>query len=263
MSFARVKRFCERNSTLLTGGGCFFFCGLALIEKWLNPVISSDGAGYLEMVKIWQSAGHYDEIPDSDWIPAFPLFLIKCLADCGISPEVAGVGISMLVGSTLPLLVYLMAQEIQDDKRVSLAAAMLMTFNPSMIELAREVQRDMLYIGLCGWAIFFGLKGLMQKKWWLWIPAGVLGSLAALCRYETFEWIPILIIVFLIFGVKKEISWKMMGQQAAVFVMALTITGIGMIFLMGIQDFVIDSYSKYFQGKMTLLKSHVAPGETR
>ncbi|MBQ7393643.1 MAG: glycosyltransferase family 39 protein [Lentisphaeria bacterium] len=169
----------------------------------------------------------------------------------------------MLVGSTLPLLVYLMAQEIQSDKRISLAASMLMAFNPSMIELACEIQRDMLYIGLCGWAVFFGLKGLMQKKLWPWIPAGMLGALSALTRYETFEMFPVLLMAFLIFGLKKGIPWERICQQVAIFAAALIITGIGMIFLMGIQDFVIDSYSKYFQGKMTLLESHVAPGETR
>ena len=267
MSFARVKRFCERNSTLLTGGGCFFFCGLALIEKWLNPVISSDGAGYLEMEEIWRETGHYDAvpaaIPDSDWIPAFPLFLIKCLADCGISPEVAGVGISMVIGCTLPLLVYLMAQEIQSDKRISLAASMLMAFNPSMIELACEIQRDMLYIGLCGWAVFFGLKGLMQKKLWPWIPAGMLGALSALTRYETFEMFPVLLVAFLIFGLKKIIPWKRICQQVIIFAVALSITAVGMVYLMGIQEHIVSAYSKYFNGKAVLLEQNIYSSEKK
>ena len=156
MPFNSIKKFFERNSSLLAGVCCLLFAGLSLLGKLLELVLSSDGAFYLQLVEIWRNAGHYDAvpaaIPDSDWIPAFPLFLIKCLADCGISPEVAGVGISMVIGCTLPLLVYLMAQEIQSDKRISLAASMLMAFNPSMIELACEIQRDMLYIGLCGWA---------------------------------------------------------------------------------------------------------------
>ena len=132
------------------------FGGVALLDRWMEPVISRDGVFYLQMVSSWQETGSYagmlEKFSGMDWIPAFPLFLIKFLADCGISPEIAGVGISMVIGSTLPLLVYLMAQEIQSDKRISLAASMLMAFNPSMIELACEIQRDMLYIGLCGWA---------------------------------------------------------------------------------------------------------------
>lgn len=248
-------------------GFCVLFFLLTLVCRYLEPVLSSDGAFYLGLVKIWQAAGHYDAIPAAvpraGWIPAFPLFLIKVLADCGISPEVAGVGISMVVGSTLPMLVYLMAQEIQSDKRISLAASMLMAFNPSMIELACEIQRDMLYIGLCGWAVFFGLKGLMQKKLWPWIPAGMLGALSALTRYETFELIPILIVTFLIFGFKKVLTWRKIGLQCVVFTVACILTVFSMIQLMGIQDFVINSYAKYFHGKMILLERKNSPMEKK
>lgn len=242
-------------------GFCVLFFLLTLVCRYLEPVLSSDGAFYLGLVKIWQSAGHYDAVPAAvpraGWIPAFPLFLIKVLAACGISPEVAGVGISMVVGSTLPLLVYLMAQEIQSDKRISLAASMLMAFNPSMIELACEIQRDMLYIGLCGWAVFFGLKGLRQKKLWPWIPAGILGALSALTRYETFEMFPVLLMAFLIFGLKKVIPWKRICQQGIIFTVALIVAAVGMVYLMGIQEHIVSAYSKYFNGTAVLLERNI------
>ena len=267
MPFNSIKKFFERNSSLLAGVCCLLFAGLSLLGKLLEPVLSSDGAFYLQLEEIWRETGHYDAvpaaIPDSDWIPAFPLFLIKCLADCGISPEVAGVGISMVIGCTLPLLVYLMAQEIQSDKRISLAASMLMAFNPSMIELACEIQRDMLYIGLCGWAVFFGLKGLMQKKLWPWIPAGMLGALSALTRYETFEMFPVLLVAFLIFGLKKVIPWKKICQQGIIFTVALSITAVGMVYLMGIQEHIVSAYSKYFNGKAVLLEQNIHSSEKK
>lgn len=248
-------------------GFCVLFFLLTLVCRYLEPVLSSDGAFYLGLVKIWQAAGHYDAIPAAvpraGWIPAFPLFLIKVLADCGISPEVAGVGISMVVGSTLPMLVYLMAQEIQSDKRISLAASMLMAFNPSMIELACEIQRDMLYIGLCGWAVFFGLKGLMQKKLWPWIPAGLLGALSALTRYETFEMFPTLLVAFLIFGLKKAISWKKICQQVIIFAVALSITAVGMVYLMGVQNHIVSAYSQNFNWKVIALKRLMSSSEEK
>lgn len=242
-------------------GGGFLFLLLVLFSRWLNPVLSADGALYLQIVEVWQREGSYQamltHLGGVDWIPAFPLFLIKIFVDCGISPEVAGVGISLFTGSTLPLLIYLMAQEIQNDKRISLAAALLMTFNPSMIELAREVQRDMLYIGLCGWAIFFGMKGLLQKKVWPWIPAGILGALSALTRYETFEMFPVLLVAFLIFGLKKIIPWKRICQQGIIFAVALSVTAVGMVYLMGIQEHIVSAYSKYFNGTAVLLERNI------
>ena len=254
------------GSRWFVAGCCVAFVVLALLDKWLNPVLSSDGAFYLQLVEVWLRAGGYQAVLEevgtrAEIVPAFLLFLIKNIAECGLSPESAGVGISMVTGMTLPLLVYLMTQEIQNDKRVSLAAALLITFNPSMIELAREVQRDMLYIVLCGWSIFFALKGLLRKTLWSWIPAGILGACAMLTRYETFEMLLILLFAFLLFGIKKELTWKKIGQQFAVFVVAGVMTVFILINVMGVQKYIFSSYSKYFNSKWILLERKVADGE--
>ena len=255
----------KHGSRWFVAGCCVAFVVLALFDKWLNPVLSSDGAFYLQMVECWKRGGSYEGILDhfkgTDWIPVFSLYLIKILADCGAPLEVAGVGISMVTGMTLPLLVYVIAQEIQSDKRVSLAAALLITFNPAMIELGREVQRDMLYIVLCGWSIFFALKGLMRKSVWPWIPAGILGACAMLTRYETFEMLPVLLFAFLLFGIKKELPWKKIGQQFAVFVVVGVMTVFVLLYSMGVQEYTLSSYSKYFNSKWILLERKVADGE--
>ena len=267
IAFYRQKIRVQRYPLLYFIGSCVLFVVLVLFSRWLEPDLSRDGVFYLQMVEVWLREGSCRAmLTHCAWmggVPAFPLYLVKILAECGISPEVAGVGISMCAGSTLPFLVYLMAQEIQSDKRVALAAALLMTFNPAMIELAREVQRDMLYIGLCGWAIFFGMKGLLLKKVWPWIPAGILGALSALTRYETFELIPILLVTFLIFGLKKTISWKKICQQSSIFTVACVLTGFCMILIMGTLDLVVDAYPRYFKNVMTDFAHKITPGEKK
>lgn len=257
-----VSFYCKKsNEQRIIAGYCFVFGGLALLCKRLTPVLSRDAAFYLQTAAVWSRSGRYEEmlvqLPRAQAVLPFYIFLIRCLGDCGISPEVAGVGISMVVGSTLPLLVYLMAQEIQSDKRISLAASMLMAFNPSMIELACEIQRDMLYIGLCGWAVFFGLKGLLQKKLWPWIPAGLLGALSALTRYETFEMFPVLLMAFLIFGLKKVIPWKKICQQLVLFVVLVIVTSVGMVYLMGVQEHVASNYYDYLKWKLAGLERNI------
>ena len=261
MILGACKKYFGENSAAAASCCCIVFFTLALLSKWLEPVLSRDGVLYLEMVRCWKDSGSYEAIlaaiPDVVKIPALPLFLIKILVDCGISPEIAGLGISMFSGSTLPLLVYLMAQEIQSDKRVSLAASILMAFNPPMIELACEVQRDMIYIVFCGWSIFFALKGLLRKLVWPWLPAGILGACAMLTRYETFEMIPILFLAFLIFGLKKVIPGKKICQQAAVYFIACAATVVGMVYIMGVQDYIVDTYPKHVFERLSVLEQSI------
>lgn len=251
----------------LFGGEYFLFLSLTLLQKWLSPVISRDAALYLAKALAWHDAGSYEKMlqlqPEQQWIPAFPLFLIKIFIDYGISPEIAGTGISMLMGSTLPLLTYLLAQEIQHDKRISIAASILILFNPSMIKLASEIQRDMMYLIFCGWGIFFALKGFLKKVIWPWIPAGVLSACAILTRYETFEMLPVLVLASLVFILKKELSWKKICQQMLVFTIFLSMTLTGLIYTMRLQNYIFTTYSKYLTQKWRDLVHTVTPIEKK
>ena len=256
-----LKQFITVDSPLFTAGCCLLFGGLALLGKWMEPVISRDGIFYLQMVSSWQETGSYagmlEQFMRVEWIPAFPLFLIKILGDCGIPLEVAGVGLSLLMGATLPLLVSLMAQLVQHDQRVSNIACLLMAVNPPMIELAHEIQRDMIYIVFCGWCIFFCLKGMIEKKLWPWIPVGVLFSCAMLTRYETAEILPALVVVWCFLGLRKVIGWLRICGQCALFAVLAAVTAAGLICIMGIQDHIGGAYFQYFNGKAVLLKEQV------
>ncbi len=227
----------------------------------MDPVISRDGVLYLELVSAWQKSGSYagmlEHFAGVEWIPAFPLFLIKILVDCGLPLEVAGVGLPMVMGGMLPGLVYLIAQEVQDDERVSAIASLLIAVNPAMIGLAHEVQRDMIYIVFCGWCIFFCLKGLLKKKLWPWIPGGIFFACAALTRYETLELVPILGGIFFIFGIKKEISWKRICGQCTVFAAVAVLVVFSLVYLMGVQDYIVHAHSQYYSGKAVLLKDQM------
>ncbi len=83
---------------------------MALLGYFLEPVISRDGCLYLELVRIWHETGSFKgllEVYPDCWIPPFPLFLMKILVDLGLSPEVAGVGLNMVMFSCLPLITWL------------------------------------------------------------------------------------------------------------------------------------------------------------
>ena len=245
----------------------FLFMFLALLCKWMNPVISRDGVLYLLMARAWSEGGSYENMltvyPEQQWIPAFPIFLVENLSSFGISYESAGVAISITLGSSLPLLVFSLSQEIQHDKRISLAASFLMLFNPSMIELACEVQRDMIYLAFSGWAVFFAIKGLMRQLIWPWMPAGILGAFAILTRYEAFELFPILMIAFLVFGLKKVLPWKKIARQGIVFVVCCSVTYGCLIYIMGVNNHIFTTYSRYFTQKWRRVECSLTPPEKK
>ena len=124
----------------------------------LEPTVSRDGLLYLELVQVWHDHGSFQAVLEywpQFWIPPFPLYLMKLLTDCGIPAEAAGVGLNIAMGCCLPLIVYGIAMEITGKRKIALCSALLTALNPSMIELAIEVQRDMIYLFFCGLLIYF------------------------------------------------------------------------------------------------------------
>ena len=161
--------------SLLITGFCWFF----------EPTISRDGIFYLELVQIWHDQGNFQGILKGwprFWLPPFPLYLMKLLTDCGLSAETAGVGLNIAMGCCLPVIVYGIAMEITRERKIALCSALLMLLNPSMIELAIEVQRDVIYLFFCGLLIYFLAFGIRRQKGFDWVRAGVFFACSFLTR---------------------------------------------------------------------------------
>jgi 4-amino-4-deoxy-L-arabinose transferase-like glycosyltransferase len=244
-------------------GCCGVILLLALITLYFEPTISRDGTLYLELAGVWHRDGSFqsawDAFPDF-WIPPFYLWLIQCLISIGLPPEVAGRSISVVVGMTIPLLVYLLAQEVQKDKRVSLTAAVLMAVNPTLIDFSVEIQRDILYLFLCGWTIYFCLRGILRNEIWSWIPAGVLFGCSVLTRYETLELLPLLLFAFVLFGYKKIINWKRLICQYVLMACSCLAAVVLLVYVMGVEKYISNYYQSYISSKITVIRNlYVAP----
>ncbi len=242
---------------------CVIGCGivfllLTLITLYFEPTISRDGTLYLRMAGVWQKNGSFyavwNTFPDFR-IPPFYLWLIRRGIDIGFPPEIAGRSISLICGITMPLLAYLIAQEVQKDQRVSLAAAFLMAVNPTVINYSVAIQRDMLYFALCGWTIYFCLRGILHNKIRSWIPAGILFGCSLLTRYETLELLPLLLLAFVLFGMNKKISWKRFLSQSASMAVSCLITVFALIYIIGVQNHILNYYQKFFYGKYDWIQS--------
>ena len=244
----------SKHKYLLMSIGCFAtFLLLALLSFRMEPTISRDGVMYLDLSQVWAETGSFEGLlehsPYSWKIPPLPLYLMKLLIDCGLSPAVAGVGLNIIMGSVLPLIVYKIGRLLFEDRRISLVTAFMMAVNPSMIEFAIEPQRDMIYLFFCGWFIYFIIKGLKQDSLVSFCGAGVFFALSMMTRYETLEMIPLFFFALLFCGIRKYLKWKRILLHITASVIIAGAVILSLTYLMGVEDHIFHSYQKYYQEK--------------
>ena len=222
---------------------------LSLFCLYLEPTISRDGLLYLELIQVWHEQGSFQAVLKhwpQFWIPPLPLYLMKLLMDCGLSPEAAGLGLNLVLAGFLPLIIYGIAMEVCCDRRIALCAAFLMAVNPTRVALSIEPQRDAVYLFFCGLLIYFLLCGIRRGKWYFWSLGGVVFALSFLTRYETLEFLPLIVAAFLLLLWEDRAKWKkLLLNGAAVSVSALA-AFLLLIFIMGVQNHLFKSYQKYY-----------------
>lgn len=241
---------------LLVGIVLLSLC-LSLLCWTLESTVSRDGLQYLELAQIWHEQGNFQAVLKNwpgFWIPPLPIYLIKLLMDCGLSAEVAGVGLNLFVSGFLPVIVYGIAREITRERKIALCSALLMAVNPSMAALAIEVQRDMIYLGFCGLFLLFLVHGIRRQSWFYWGLAGLFFTCSFLTRYETLEFVPLLAFSFFFLLIAKYVSWKKTVLHIAIFLLTLTATLFLLMYTMGVQEHLFQSYRKYYLQKWQLLE---------
>ena len=123
-----------------------------------------------------------------------------------------------------------------------------------MIELAIEVQRDMIYLFFCGLLIYFLACGIRRQKWFYWVFAGVFFACSFLTRYETLEFVPLIAFYFLFLLIAKYMSWKKLLINASVFLASMAAVFFLLIHTMGVQEHLFGSYQKYYLQKWRLFE---------
>ena len=255
-----IEKFCRSS----INKEIFFICGIALLSlllhlvSWfLEPTVSRDGLLYLELVQVWHDRGSFQAVLEywpQYWIPPFPLYLMKLLTDCGLPVEAAGVGLNIAMGCCLPLIVYGIAMEVVRERKIALCSALLMALNPSMIELAIEAQRDVIYLFFCGLLIYFLACGIRRQKWFYWASAGVFFACSFLTRYETLEFVPLIAFYLLFLLIAKYMPWKKFLLNTSVFLVITTGVFFLLIYTMGVQEHLFGSYRKYYLQKWRLFE---------
>lgn len=220
-----------------------------LLSLRLEPALSRDGCLYLELIQVWHDTGSLDGVlkhwPEF-WIPPFPLYLMLLVMKCGFSAYLSGVGVNIFLGSLLPGIIYLIANEVCRSRRIALASALLIALNPPMIELAVEPLRDTVYLFFAGLVICLLIFCIRRQKWYLWGITGVFLGMAFLTRYETLEFFPLAGICWVIAICRKTMDWKKLLICCFSLSAAFVVTVCLLISAMGAEDHLYKSYGKYY-----------------
>ena len=239
---------------------------ISLLCWSLEPTVSRDGILYLDLIQIWYKNGDFQDILDywpQYWIPPLPLYLMPLLMHCGLSAESAGVGLNLVLGSLIPLIIYGIAIEVCNDRRIAFCAALLMALNPTRIELSIEPQRDMIYLFFCGLLIYFLLCGIRRQKWYFWCMAGLAFGMSFLTRYETLEFVPLFAVAFILMLWYDCKKWKKYLLELSCLLFSVIVALSLSIYIMGVQEHILKSYRKYLRGKWILFEKRVLQDRSR
>lgn len=210
----------------------------------LDPCISRDGALYLHKVQNWYDTG----VLTPDWIPPFLFCLMRGGMALGLTAELSGVLINLLMGTFITLAGYGIALESTQNKKIALLAAVFFAFHPGITDLSHEVQRDVPYLCLAGVTAWLAIAGIRRKKWYLWAASGAVAALSFMTRYETAELLPLVFAALLVCALTKLIRWKSVLLYGLSFGSFFAVTLAAFIWLSGFHH-VFSEYSNYFNTK--------------
>lgn len=230
---------------------------LSLYHKVCEPTLGRDSINYIEIIKIWHKTGSIEGVLEAQpdfWFPPLSLFMGKILVDCGISPESAAVGINMFLACFLPLIIFGIANEITQNKPIALCSAVLLAFNPTVIELAVEAQRDMPYLFFCGLMLFWAACAIRREKWFFWAATGFCAAFSLLIRYETLEMVPVFGSYFIVMLIIQKGKRRRNLIHASALCGTCILTLALLLQVSRTTDYVQKQYWSYYEGKYSLMQ---------
>ena len=222
---------------------------LIILQRFMDPEMGRDSSYYLIAAEYWRDGGFQGVLEyfnGNFWFPPLHLFLIAALSHTGLSPETAAMIIGMGCGILMPIVSFFIAGELFHDKRISIAAALLTAVNPSIITMAVQTQRDVPYLFAAGWCIFFIIAAIKRNKWYWWCAAGGTFAISFLIRYESIEFLPLLMIYFTVALYKKQITWLNFCRNLLIFAASSFAALVILLYSTDTLNYMAGSYYRYF-----------------
>ena len=179
--------------------GCLMFGAVAALAWRLycwrfDPVISRDGVLYISLIAAVRDGGIVSSGYGAGDLP--PLLYVASaakLAALGMSVEAAAIGLNLICGALLPLLMFLICEQLWHDRKVSFAALAMGIFYPPFVRWSYMIQRESLYLFLVAAAMLLALWSCRKRAYAGFFACGVVAALAVWTRYEGVELIVLLV----------------------------------------------------------------------
>lgn len=186
-----------------------FALAIRLLSLHLEPQLARDSVYYLMLADHWYEQDKFVslyEISGKLHILPFPVFLIKTLMNFHLNAEEAGIIINLLLGSLLPLVVYVLVRKVSLPRNIAFWAALLTCASPKAVEISITPLRDGSYLFFSGLFLYSTLVSIQNRKIGSWCLTACILALATQCRHEAIEFIPLIFCYFIFIVWRKEFS---------------------------------------------------------
>lgn len=172
---------------------CLFGCSLRIAYASYRVRIDKDAIFYIQGAKLMakQTLSEEEQFrlkksSVTEIQPLLPLYLTMA-AKLGIDPEFAGSFLGILLGSLIPLLLFIITKKTLSSEKLALLAAFLAAIHPNLIQLSVRALRDTLYVPLVVIAITIAIYAVFDNKYWKWLLFSFVATLAIMARKEGIE----------------------------------------------------------------------------
>ncbi len=218
------------------------------VSMYFEDGICDDAAKYHAMITNWIK---YDDIYYTSkdvWastaVPPFFLWCVKTLSRLlHVEIFTAARILNFICGALSPLIFYFFIRAFEVKRIFAFFCALTLACHPASVYITTIMTRDCLCFFLLMVLLLLTVQGILQKRMWEIMPAGIIFAAAVLTRYEALEMLPFFVI-FLAFCVwAGKISPVRAFGACGIF---LLFTGAGLFLLAYIMEFELEYSARIF-----------------
>ena len=215
-----------------------------LMKLVIDPGLQRDPTLYLQWASHWYETGdcHFFLVSgDPVQTPMFPIWALKELMVSGLGAEVVGRGLSLFLGSMIPVICFVIAMRVFQNIRIALITAFLLAIQPDLVPYSVQPLRENFYVFFEALLLLAIVESVKNGTYFKWGLCGVLVSFISFCRYEGMEFILIVPAVIVGMAFIDGITRKRALRNIAIFSICF---GIASVFLLSLSNFEIGVMSK-------------------
>ena len=190
-----------------------------LLKLALDPGLGRDSTLYLAWADSWFDTGNYlfYELDGPTRTPPLVPWAIKTAMAYGFSADITGRAISQFLGSLIPVIGFFFALKISRNIRIALLAAFVLVFQPDLVTLSVQPQRENFYLLFNALLLMAATDAVMNDSTLKWGVCGIFLSLAVFCRHEAFEFALLIPLALLLLCFFQKIKLRQVFARSAVF----------------------------------------------